>query len=389
MPLTPDQIETLLSTQAQYGGDTAIALPAAATAVPWLRFEGIAKRFGSFDALRDIQLSVARGEFVCLLGPSGCGKTTLLRIVAGLEAQDAGRVWMGERDISRLPPAQRDYGIVFQSYALFPNLNAAENIAYGLRTGRAQKARRVGELLNLVGLPGSEAKYPAQLSGGQQQRVALARALATSPNLLLLDEPLSALDARVREHLRKELRGLQQQLGVTTLMVTHDQDEALSLADTIAVMSQGRIEQVGSPEQIYREPASRFVAGFVGQVNWLPLRRRHDGLLELAGLPLALPISEAQLPAGSQGELFCRPEDVSLVDMPWSREHPPLLGTVLQQGFLGGIRRVQLSLVHAPQHSLMAELPAHDPACARLAPGQRVALQFRPERLRCFGLPNS
>ncbi|MDE2431093.1 MAG: ATP-binding cassette domain-containing protein, partial [Burkholderiales bacterium] len=205
----------------------------------WLNIQGISKQFGAFRALQDICLSVRKGEFVCLLGPSGCGKTTLLRIIAGLEVQDAGTLTMGERDIGHLPPAQRNYGIVFQSYALFPNLTVAENIAYALRLNKVEKNRRVDELLDLVSLNGTESRYPAELSGGQQQRVALARALATSPSLLLLDEPLSALDAKVRERLRQELRRLQRKLGVTTIMVTHDQDEALTMADTVVVMSNG------------------------------------------------------------------------------------------------------------------------------------------------------
>jgi ABC-type sulfate/molybdate transport systems ATPase subunit len=204
----------------------------------------------AFTALHDINLQIRKGEFVCFLGPSGCGKTTLLRIIAGLEVQTRGEIFQAGRDISRLPPARRDYGIVFQSYALFPNLSVADNVAYGLvnrKMPRAEINQRVSELVKLVGLPGSEGKYPSQLSGGQQQRIALARALATRPGLLLLDEPLSALDALERVRLRSEIRALQQKLGVTTIMVTHDQEEALSVADRIVVMNHGVIEQVGTP----------------------------------------------------------------------------------------------------------------------------------------------
>src|SRR4029077_8832795 len=232
----------------------------------------LSKRFGDFTALGDVSLDVAEGEFVCFLAPSGCGKTTLLRAIAGLDPQSSGTIRQKGRDISALPPAQRDYGIVFQSYALFPNLTIFDNVAYGLvnrRAGRAAAASRVAELLSLVGLPESGAKYPAQLSGGQQQRIALSRALATSPGLLLLDEPLSALDAIVRVHLRQEIRALQQRLGVTTIMVTHDQEEALSMADRIVVMNQGVIDQIGTPLEVYREPATPFVADFVGKVNML------------------------------------------------------------------------------------------------------------------------
>ncbi len=277
---------------------------------PFLKLEGIHKQFGSFTALKGVDLTIDKGEFVCFLGPSGCGKTTLLRIVAGLEAQSGGRIEQGGRDIGRLPPAQRDYGIVFQSYALFPNLNVADNVAYGLvnrKVGRAEVRARVGELVKLVGLPGSEEKFPAQLSGGQQQRIALARALATSPGLLLLDEPLSALDAIVRVHLRREIRSLQRKLGVTTIMVTHDQEEALSVADRIVVMNQGTVEQVGTPLEVYREPASPFVADFVGRVNVL------DGVAEEADRARIGPtLFECRhgRPRGTPLKIYLRPEDV-------------------------------------------------------------------------------
>ena len=216
----------------------------------FLRIEGLTKNFGNFTALRDISLEVFEGEFVCFLGPSGCGKTTLLRAIAGLDIQTQGRIEQAGRDISVLPPSDRDFGIVFQSYALFPNLSVSKNVAYGLesrRNRRDQTEQRVRELLELVDLADQGKKYPSQLSGGQQQRVALARALATSPGLLLLDEPLSALDAKVRAHLRQEIEQLQNRLAVTTIMVTHDQEEALTMADRIVVMNHGVIEQIGTP----------------------------------------------------------------------------------------------------------------------------------------------
>ncbi|MDN3577142.1 putative 2-aminoethylphosphonate ABC transporter ATP-binding protein [Chitinimonas viridis] len=351
-----------------------------------LRFTGIHKRFGSFKALDGIDLSIRKGEFLCLLGPSGCGKTTLLRILAGLETQDAGSLHMAGRDISRLPPAARDYGIVFQSYALFPNLTVAGNIAYGLRTSRQAQSRRVAELLDLVGLPGSESRFPSQLSGGQQQRVALARALATSPSLLLLDEPLSALDAQVREHLRAELRLLQQKLGVTTIMVTHDQEEALALADTIAVMRHGRIEQVGSPEQIYRQPANRFVAEFVGHANWLPVHCDDMGTLRLAGVPLA---SSLALPTGmapAEATLFCRPEDVR-VEPHWQPATNTLMAVVERVDFLGGLRRASLSLCAAREIVLVADVSPNDAGFSALVPGQRVPVTLPADRLRLFQGP--
>jgi iron(III) transport system ATP-binding protein len=341
---------------------------------PFLSVSGIVKRFGSFTALSGVELQVEQGGFLCLLGPSGCGKTTLLRIIAGLETQDAGSVVMDGRDISALPPARRDYGIVFQSYALFPNLDVADNIAYGLRTGRAQRRARVEQLLDLVGMTGSERKFPNQLSGGQQQRVALARALATSPRMLLLDEPLSALDAQVRAYLRQELKHLQRRLGITTIMVTHDQEEALSMADTVAVMNNGSVVQVGSPEQVYHEPGSRFVADFVGHSNWPPVRVRDDGRIELAGreIPMA-----GRLPAGT-ARLFCRPEDVQISLQP---DQGMFMALVESLEFMGPVRRVTLRLEHAQDVVLRADLGAKDP---NVRAGQLVPVSLPLDRLRLF-----
>lgn len=238
----------------------------------YLKIRDLTKKFGDFTALKDISLDVFESEFVCFLGPSGCGKTTLLRAVAGLDIQTTGTIEQDGRDISALPPSERDFGIVFQSYALFPNLTVKKNIAYGLENRKVRRVEvdaRVTELLSMVGLDGQDEKYPAQLSGGEQQRVALARALATSPGLLLLDEPLSALDAKVRVRLRHEIKQLQLQLGVTTILVTHDQEEALTMADRIVVMDHGVIEQVGTPEDIYGKPATSFVADFIGTMNFV------------------------------------------------------------------------------------------------------------------------
>src|SRR6187402_3310417 len=258
----------------------------------FLDLTGIRKNFGRFEALKDVSLDAARGELMVFLGPSGCGKTTLLRIIAGLETQDTGTIRQNGRDISRLPAIRRDYGIVFQSYALFPNLTVADNIAYGLVNRRAARdavRTRVAELLKLVGLPDAGIKYPGQLSGGQQQRIALARAIATSPGLLLLDEPLSALDALERVRLRGEIRALQQRLGVTTVMVTHDQEEALSMADRIVVMNAGRIEQIGTPREVYELPATPFVADFVGKINVLPAVAEGGSRFRVGAL--SLPVS--------------------------------------------------------------------------------------------------
>ncbi|WP_349744016.1 ABC transporter ATP-binding protein [Roseateles cavernae] len=272
------------------------------------------KRYGTQPVLRGIALDVAAGEFISLLGPSGCGKTTLLRLICGIEAADSGSIVLNGQDITAWPAAQRRFGVVFQSYALFPNLSLADNVAYGLQQAtRGERAARVAELLELVGLADKANKFPAQLSGGQQQRVALARALAPRPPLLLLDEPLSALDAQVRQGLRAEIRRLQQRLGITTIMVTHDQDEALSMADRVVVMHQGQIEQQGSPQQLYAAPATPFVAGFVGKMNLLPglvtgAGRARVGTAELA----CASTSFARYKTGSPVLLGLRPECLRL-----------------------------------------------------------------------------
>lgn len=238
------------------------------------------KDYDQFRALHGISLSVNRGEFICFLGPSGCGKTTLLNIIAGLNFPDEGTVHQAGENISYLAPAKRNFGIVFQNYALFPNLTVMDNITYGLRGKKWTKPKRLeraNELLELVGLTQISARYPIELSGGQQQRVALARAIASGPSLLLLDEPLSALDAKVRVILRNELKQLQRQLGITIIMVTHDQEEAMALADRIVVMNDGRIEQVGTPEELYHQPSSRFVGEFIGTMNILTIPQWANG----------------------------------------------------------------------------------------------------------------
>jgi len=275
-----------------------------------LRIEAVHKAFGSFVALQSIDLSIIPGEMVCFVGPSGCGKTTLLRIIAGLETQTSGRVIQNGRDVSMAPPAARDYGIVFQSYALFPNLTIAANVGYGLvnrRRPRGETTARVKELLELVGLPDAGPKYPGQLSGGQQQRIALARALATAPSLLLLDEPLSALDAKVRERLRGEIRALQQRLKVTTVMVTHDQEEALSMSDRVVVMRHGAIEQVGTPQDVYERPATPFVADFLGKVSVLKGESVGGGRFAVGTAELDLNVDGFN--AGDKVRIFLRPED--------------------------------------------------------------------------------
>jgi putative spermidine/putrescine transport system ATP-binding protein len=256
-----------------------------------IRLEGLTRRYGSVLALDGLHLDVSGGEFLALLGPSGCGKTTALRAIAGFDRPDGGRVLLDGRDITDVPANKRDMGMVFQAYSLFPNLTVAENVAFGLRVRRrakAERAGRAGELLDLVGLADRGDRYPHQLSGGQQQRVALARALAVAPQVLLLDEPLSALDAQVRVQLREEIRRIQLELGITTVFVTHDQAEALSVADRVGVLRNGRLEQVATPDELYERPATAFVAEFVGTMNRVPAELS-DGEVHLLGVrrPLA------------------------------------------------------------------------------------------------------
>ncbi|PSU29293.1 putative 2-aminoethylphosphonate ABC transporter ATP-binding protein [Photobacterium lutimaris] len=282
----------------------------------YLKTENVSKHYGQFTALNDISLDINKGEFVCFLGPSGCGKTTLLRAIAGLDLASSGKITQGDIDTTFLAPEKRDFGIVFQSYALFPNLTVAENISLGLRNqGKDNKTVNdtVNHWLGVIGLPDSGMKYPNQLSGGQQQRVALARALSLSPGLLLLDEPLSALDAKVRTHLREEIRRLQRQLGITTIMVTHDQDEALAMADRIVVMNHGVIEQVGTPQDIYENPASRFVADFVGNMNFIPASVVSDNQIRIGESLLPKPCDK--LHRGEQVELGLRPEDLHFLEI--------------------------------------------------------------------------
>ena len=351
---------------------------------PYLSMEHIHKEFGAFTALHDINLSIQRGEFICFLGPSGCGKTTLLRIIAGLETQTQGKLVQDGRDISLLPPAQRDYGIVFQSYALFPNLTIADNVAYGLvnrKTPAAEIAQKVSALLTLVGLPGSASKYPAQMSGGQQQRVALARALAMSPGLLLLDEPLSALDALVRVHLRNEIKSLQKNLGITTIMVTHDQEEALSIADRIVVMRNGVIEQVGTPLQIYRTPATPFVAEFVGKVSRLEAVAEGQHRFRCGSLNVQCPPSAgADFRPGRPVYLYLRPEDCQL-DSP---ETAMCQGTVQHVEFLGSHCLVQVQSPTLAGQSLQLQLSTQQLQEHAVQAGSELHFSMHVNKLRVF-----
>jgi iron(III) transport system ATP-binding protein len=354
---------------------------------PAVALEGIAKKFGQVVALHGVSLAVAEGEFVCFLGPSGCGKTTLLRIIAGLERQNAGVVRILGRDVSSLPPSQRNYGIVFQSYALFPNLTAARNVGYGLEARRAAKAdaaRRVDELLDLVGLRVHRDRYPAQLSGGQQQRVALARALAPSPALLLLDEPLSALDARVRQGLRHEMKALQRRLGITTIMVTHDQEEALTMADRIVVMNHGGVEQIGTPIEVYTEPSSLFVARFVGQMNFLPATSDpRPGWARVGTLVLRHRPAPPTAP-GAPLTLGIRPEEIEVGPSLRSADNR-IVGRVASIQFLGAFTRLALTLTEPTVPVLQCDVSVGGFADAGIKEGMELAVALAPSSLRVFG----
>jgi iron(III) transport system ATP-binding protein len=353
--------------------------------VPFLSVHGIEKRFGGFRALSNVSLEVQPGEFVCFLGPSGCGKSTLLRIIAGLEQQSAGTIRSLDQDVSNLPPAQRQFGILFQSYALFPNLNVRDNIVYGLqnrRLARSEIDSRLNDLLELIDLKGSERKYPAQLSGGQQQRVALARAIAPSPRLLLLDEPLSALDAKVRVHLRQQIRDLQRRLGVTTIMVTHDQEEALSMADRIVAMRDGEVEQIGTPTEIYHTPRSLFVAGFVGKMN--TLRGRVDnGQLSIGNI--TVPVPPAYATAENRGDVIAciRPEQIRLHPAGTSSSDV-LPAQVTHLEFLGAFWRSSLIVPALGGAEISADLSSRDMSDAPLSVGDTIGISLPASRFAVF-----
>ena len=313
------------------------------TATPLLSIEHASKRFGETVALDDVSLTVGAGEFFALLGPSGCGKTTLMRLVAGFETPDSGRLALAGRDLCALPPHRRPVNMMFQSYALFPHLDVFENVAFGLRRkGLAREAidARVTELLDIVQLSALGARKIDQLSGGQRQRVALARALAPGPALLLLDEPLAALDRKLREETQFQLKEIQRKLATAFVVVTHDQDEALALADRIAVMRAGRIEQIGSPLDVYRRPQSRFVADFVGATNMIEGRiaREAGGVYFVAPFG-RLPREDCALPDGARATLSLRPEEIGLAD---AGEGPA--GRVEDIAFRGGTTQLRLAL---------------------------------------------
>jgi sulfate transport system ATP-binding protein len=340
-----------------------------------VRVANVRKEFDTFPALHDVSLEVRSGELIALLGPSGSGKTTLLRLIAGLEQPTTGRIFFGEEDASAKSIRERNVGFVFQHYALFRHMTVADNIGFGLKVRPAQTRpasaairQRASELLDLVQLSGLEKRYPAQLSGGQRQRVALARALAIEPKVLLLDEPFGALDAQVRRDLRRWLREIHEATGHTTVFVTHDQEEALELADRVVVMSQGRIEQVGTADEVYDNPNSPFVYGFIGDSSSLPVKVEDDQVW-LADRPVGL--SAPGLPSGP-GTLFFRPHDIELLD-----GCSGLAGTVAASRRVAGTRRVELE-IGGQRERVEIELPVDHPAA------QKSRVAFRPRKWKVF-----
>jgi putative spermidine/putrescine transport system ATP-binding protein len=351
----------------------------------FLELTSVQKRFGPTVAVEDFNLATERGEFVSFLGPSGCGKTTTLRMIAGFETPTTGTILLDGRDITRRPPNKRNVGMVFQSYALFPNMTVSDNIGFGLRVRKRPKdqiRKRVAELLELINLPDKGGRYPYQLSGGQQQRIALARALASEPEVLLLDEPLSALDAKIRVALRKEIRSIQRQLGITTVYVTHDQEEALSLSDRVVVMSEGRIEQIGPPADIYNFPATPFVASFVGTLNLIAAKVVDGpaGRLSIDGQEIRSAKPVAGAGEGATVTVALRPESIELGEGGGANR---LRGVVEDASFLGSIVRIRVRL---PQSETRISLDTfNDPNLNPPGVDEAVTLSFPPEASLVIG----
>jgi spermidine/putrescine transport system ATP-binding protein len=348
-----------------------------------IRLIDLEKRFGGVRAVDGVTLDVAAGEFFSLLGPSGCGKTTTLRMIGGFELPTAGRILLRERDVTMDPPDKRPVNMVFQHYALFPHLDVGGNVGFGLRRRKVDKAeitRRVGEALGLVRLEGYERRKPDQLSGGQRQRVALARALVNRPNVLLLDEPLGALDLKLRRQLQLELKRIQTEVGITFVYVTHDQEEALTMSDRIAVMSAGKVEQLGTPEELYERPATRFVADFIGTTNLLRGVVGADGNVRLAsGEPLPCPTTD--LVTGAEVELSVRPESIRLVDI---ETGGAIRANVDQAAYLGNTVSYQIRTSGGLLLTVL--LPKSG---ARLSAGTDVAITWAPEDALILGVPSS
>lgn len=347
-----------------------------------ISIQNLSKKFGAAIAVDDLSIDLPDGKFICLLGPSGCGKTTLLRLIAGLEKETAGRILINGIDQSNIPAHKRNFGMVFQSLALFPHLNVAENITYPLKIRGMEDAvrrARAAELLELVKLPDIQDRQIHQLSGGQRQRVAIARGLAINPSLFLLDEPLSALDAKLREYMQIELRLLQQKLGITTIIVTHDQREAMTMADMVIIMDRGRLLQAGSPIEIYRRPANAFVASFIGTSNLIPCRRVGADTIEILGRAITIPTSPGGNPAieigigiGELGTFSIRPEDVVIA----SEEKPHDFAGVVE--FIRDLgASVEISVIVHNLKLLSVSTPKSRP---EVEIGQSVGVKFHADR---------
>jgi putative spermidine/putrescine transport system ATP-binding protein len=342
----------------------------------YLTLSNLEKHFGQNHVVKDFSLNIEKGEFVSLLGPSGCGKTTVLRMVAGFELPDAGTIKVEQQDLTQARANARNIGMVFQAYALFPNLTVAENVAFGLRIkgqSKAQVHSRVTEMLQLISLPDLGERYPYQLSGGQQQRVALARALAPAPRVLLLDEPLSALDAKIRVSLRKEIRDIQRELGITTIFVTHDQEEALSISDRVVVMNQGRAEQVGQPHEIYNRPTTRFVANFVGTLNTFEavVKDSKQGIVTIGDTTVQLVAGDLAQRNNDIVTLALRPEALQL-----GRQKSPavtLSGAIEDVQFLGSVIRLRAAI--AGQSISLDTFNRHDAAPPAIGTAAHFAFQ--------------
>lgn len=346
----------------------------------FLAVENLQKAFGAHIVVHNFTLQAQRGEFISFLGPSGCGKTTTLRMIAGFETPSAGGISIDGRDVTRLRPNQRNVGMVFQSYALFPNLTVAENVGFGLKVAKRPAGEiraRVEEMLRLIKLPDLAGRYPYQLSGGQQQRVALARALAIRPQVLLLDEPLSALDAKIRVSLREEIRAIQRELGITAIYVTHDQEEALSMSDRIVVLNEGRIEQIGTPFEIYNYPRTRFVASFVGTLNILrgKVIDPAKGRITIDGQEIDTAGAIANAAVGEHRAVALRPEAVSLNGVAGARNK--MLGTIEEVNFLGSVVRIRVRL---KEHAISLDT-FNQPNQSPPTRGEPVTLSFAKEDL--------
>jgi putative spermidine/putrescine transport system ATP-binding protein len=346
----------------------------------FIDIRNLKKSFGTNTVVHDFSLAIEKGEFVSFLGPSGCGKTTILRMIAGFEVPSGGSIVVAGKDMTWLPPAKRNVGMVFQAYALFPNMTVADNIAFGLKVADRPKAdikARVDEMLHLIKLPHLAGRYPYQLSGGQQQRVALARALAVRPQVLLLDEPLSALDAKIRVSLREDIRALQRSLGITTVFVTHDQEEALSISDRIVVMNEGRADQVGQPFEIYNYPRTRFVASFVGTLNLLKAKvlDPRAGRIEIDGQGVGTTRGITAHGAGDTCTVALRPEAVTLGGTGGDRNR--LTGTIEEVAFLGAVVRVRVRLAESAVSLDMFNNPGAPPP----ERGQPAVIEFARDDL--------